>query len=138
MSKIGSQQRVSGSLRTRQNFARIPQVIDIPNLIEIQKKSFECFVQSDVPLKDRQLKGLEEVFADVFPISDLNINARIEYVGFEVGIWECGCGEYGELGGLGVVCDKCGHGVLRKEKHKLSECRQKGLTYADPIKIMVH
>ena len=138
MSKIGSQQRVSGSLRTRQNFARIPQVIDIPNLIEIQKKSFECFVQSDVPLKDRQLKGLEEVFDDVFPISDLNINARIEYVGFEVGIWECGCGEYGELGGLGVVCDKCGHGVLRKEKHKLSECRQKGLTYADPIKIMVH
>ena len=139
MSKIGSQQRAVGSLRTRQNFARIPQVIDIPNLIEIQKKSFECFVQNDVPLKDRELKGLEEVFDDVFPISDLNINARIEYVGFEVGIWECGCGgEYGELGGLGVVCEKCGHDVIRKEKHKLSECRQKGLTYADPIKIMVH
>ena len=119
MSKIGSQQRVSGSLRTRQNFARIPQVIDIPNLIEIQKKSFECFVQNDVPLKDRELKGLEEVFDDVFPISDLNINARIEYVGFEVGIWECGCGgEYGELGGLGVVCEK--NGSLKFQTYSIS------------------
>ena len=138
MSKIRSQQRVVGSLRTRRNFARIPQVIDIPNLIEIQQKSFEYFLQEDVTPKNRGLRGLEEVFRDVFPISDLNINARIEYIGFEIGIWECGCGEFRELGGHGVICDKCGHEVVYKEKHKLSECRQKGLTYADPIKIMVH
>jgi DNA-directed RNA polymerase subunit beta len=77
------------------------------------------------------------VFSDVFPISDLNINARLEYVGYEVGVWECGCGEYKELGGVGVKCETCGQEVIYKEKYKLSECRQKGLTYSDPIKIMV-
>ena len=115
MSKIPSQQRVARSLRTRQNFSRIPQAIDIPNLIEIQKKSFECFIQSKVASGDRELRGLEEVFRDVFPISDLNINARIEYVGYEIGVWECGCGEYGELGGPGGLCSKCGYEVILKE-----------------------
>ncbi len=136
MSKNRSQ-RVLGNFRKRKNFARIPTVIGIPNLIEIQKKSFEYFLQWDVAPGERGLRGLEEVFSDVFPISDLNINARIEYVGFEVGIWECGCGEFKELGGLAVVCSTCKQEVTYKEKHKLSECRQKGLTYSDPIKIMV-
>ena len=86
---------------------------------------------------DRGLRGLEEVFSDVFPISNLNINALIEYVGFEVGIWECGCGEFKELGGPAVLCSTCKQEVTYKEKYKLSECRQKGLTYSDPIKIMV-
>jgi DNA-directed RNA polymerase subunit beta len=136
MSKNRSQ-RALGNFRKRKNFARIPTVIDIPNLIEIQKKSFEYFLQGDTAPSERGLRGLEEVFSDVFPISDLNINARIEYVGYEVGIWECGCGEFKELGGPGVVCPSCNQEVAYKEKHKLSECRQKGLTYSDPIKIMV-
>ena len=130
-------ERALGNLRQRKNFARIPTVIGIPNLIEIQKKSFEYFLQWDVAPHDRQKRGLEDVFSDVFPISDLNINARIEYVGFEVGIWECGCGEFKELGGPGIFCETCKQEVAYKEKHKFSECRQKGLTYSDPIKIMV-
>ena len=136
MSKNRSQ-RALGNFRKRKNFARIPTVIDIPNLIEIQKKSFEYFLQWDVDPSKREFRGLEEVFSDVFPISDLNINARIEYVGFEVGIWECGCGEFKELGGPGVICLSCKQEVTYKGKHKLSECRQKGLSYSDPIKIMV-
>jgi DNA-directed RNA polymerase subunit beta len=130
-------QRALGNFRKRKNFARIPTVIDIPNLIEIQKKSFEYFIQWDVDPSKRVFRGLEEVFSDVFPISDLNVNARIEYVGFEVGIWECGCGEFKELGGPGVICLFCKQEVTYKGKHKLSECRQKGLSYSDPIKIMV-
>jgi DNA-directed RNA polymerase subunit beta len=121
----------------RLNFSKIPAVIEIPNLIEIQVKSFEYFLQGEVAPENRNLQGLEEVFSDVFPISDLNINARLEYVGYEVGVWECGCGEYKELGGAGVTCESCGQEVNYKEKYKLSECRQKGLTYSDPIKIMV-
>ncbi|MZG54196.1 MAG: DNA-directed RNA polymerase subunit beta [Nitrospinae bacterium] len=136
MSKNRSQ-RALGNLRQRKNFARIPTVIGIPNLIEIQKKSFEYFLQWDVAPHERQVRGLEDVFSDVFPISDLNVNARIEYVGFEVGIWECGCGEFKELGGPNIFCDTCKEEVTYKEKHKFSECRQKGLTYSDPIKIMV-
>jgi len=137
MSKIRSQQRGIRSLITRQNFSRIPQAIDIPNLIEIQKKSFEYFIQNKTAPKDRIVKGLEEVFRDVFPIMDLNINARIEYVGYEVGIWESDGEEYGGLAGPGIICDETGHEVIYKEKYKLSECRNKGLTCSDPIKIMV-
>ena len=113
MSKIVSERRPTGSLRVRQNFAQIPQVIGIPNLIEIQKKSFEYFLQSNVAPRHRELRGLEEGFHDVFPISDLNVNAQIEYVGLEVGTWECGCGDYGELGGPGEICEKCGLEVFR-------------------------
>jgi DNA-directed RNA polymerase subunit beta len=136
MSKVRSE-RASGNLRERIDFSKIPSSSEIPNLIEIQKKSFESFVQWDVAPKDRDFKGLEEVFRDVFPISDLNINARIEYVGYEIGTWECACGEYRELGGPGIVCESCNQDVAYNEKHKLTECRQKGLTYADSIKIMV-
>ncbi len=136
MTKSRSQKALV-SLRNRKNFAQIPTVIDIPNLIEIQKKSFEHFLQWEVAPGERKSQGLEEVFQDIFPISDLNINARIEYVGYEVGVWETSEGEFSELGGPGVVCSKTGQEVAYKEKYKLSECRQKGLTYADPIKIMV-
>jgi DNA-directed RNA polymerase subunit beta len=137
MSKIRSLRDATGNLRPRKSFARIHQIVDIPNLIEIQKKSFESFLQDNVTTKNRELTGLEEVFRDVFPISDLNLNASIEYIGYEVGLWECGCGEYGELGSPGLICDECGYEIVRKERHKLGECRQRGLTHTDPIKIMV-
>ena len=126
-----------GSLRIRQNFSKIPQVVDIPNLIEMQEKSFESFMQRKVAHRHRKLKGLEEVFHDVFPISDLNVNAQIEYAGLEIGSWECGCGDYSDLGGPGEVCDKCGQEVVYKEKHALRECRQKQLTYSDPLRMVV-
>ena len=137
MSNIISEERSVGGLRSRQNFAKIPQVIGIPNLIEIQEKSFESFIQRKVAHKHRDLKGLEEVFHDVFPVSDLNVNAQIEYVGLEIGAWGCDCGDYSELGGPGEVCEKCGQEVVYKEKHTLSECRQKGLTYSDPLRMVV-
>ncbi|MCF8721748.1 DNA-directed RNA polymerase subunit beta [Nitrospina gracilis] len=134
---IKTTDRTQSTVRERLDFSRIPAVIEIPNLIGIQKKSFEYFLQTDTAPAERKIQGLEEVFQDVFPISDLNINARIDYVGYEVGVWECACGEYKELGGVGVVCETCGQETNYKEKFKLAECRQKGLTYSDPIKIMV-
>ena len=137
MAKTTQIERGNIDPRDRLNFSRIPTVIGIPNLIEIQKKSFEHFLQLEVPPLERKHQGLEEVFRDIFPISDLNINARIEYVGYEVGIWETSQGEYKELGGPGVIDEETGEEVHYKEKFKLSECRQKGLTYSDPIKIMV-
>ena len=132
--------KISGSQdnpRNRHNFAKIPSVIAIPNLIEIQCRSFESFIQLDLDPLKRKVQGLEEVFRDIFPITDLNINARIEYVGYEIGVWECGCGEYKDLGGKGVLCQKCDQEVVYKEKSSLTECRQKGLSYSDPIKIIV-
>lgn len=121
----------------RKDFGRIPIIIDIPNLIEVQEKSYDRFIQRDrQPLK-RENKGLEEVFRSIFPIPNYKETASIEYIGYEVGIWECNCGEYKGLGGEGVVCEKCKKKVVYKEKYSTEECRQKGTTYADPLKIMV-
>ena len=61
MSKIISKNRSVGSLRIRQNFSKIPQIVDIPNLIEMQEKSFESFMQRTVAPRHRKLEGLEEV-----------------------------------------------------------------------------
>jgi len=137
MSKIIPSRRSAQVLRVRQNFSKIPQFVDIPNLIEMQEKSYESFVQRTVAPRHRELKGLEEVFHDVFPISDLNVNAQIEYVGLEIGSWVCGCGDYSELGGPGEVCGQCGQEVVYKEKHSIRECRQKQLTYSDPLRMVV-
>ncbi|MGH8057582.1 MAG: DNA-directed RNA polymerase subunit beta, partial [Candidatus Entotheonellia bacterium] len=123
--------------RQRKDYARIPTVINIPNLIDIQKESYDRFLQKDRPPKQREDRGLEAVFRSVFPISDFNEVAFLEYVGYEIGTWGCDCGEYKSLGGMGVECEKCGRGLIYKEKYDVEECRQRGMTYADPLRIMV-
>jgi DNA-directed RNA polymerase subunit beta len=123
--------------RQRKDYARIPTVINIPNLIEVQKDSYARFLQKDRHPKQREDRGLESVFRSIFPISDFNEVAFLEYVGYEIGTWECDCGEYKSLGGEGVECEKCGKHLIYKEKYDVEECRQRGMTYADPLRIMV-
>ncbi len=123
--------------RHREGFSRIPAIIDVPNLIEMQQNSYESFLRSDKKPGEREDVGLESVFRNTFPISDYNETASLEYVGYEIGIWECNCGEYKELGGPGVVCDTCGKEIVYKQKYDVYECRQKGLTYSDPLRVMV-
>jgi DNA-directed RNA polymerase subunit beta len=123
--------------RQRRDYARISTVINIPNLIEVQKDSYARFLQKDGHPKQREDRGLESVFRSIFPISDFNEVAFLEYVGYEIGTWECDCGEYKSLGGEGVECEKCGKNLLYKEKYDVEECRQRGMTYADPLRIMV-
>jgi len=122
---------------TRKNFSRIPTIIGIPNLLEVQTKSYEKFLQRTIQPAKRQEVGLQEVFARTFPINDFNGLASLEFKGYELGIWECKCGEYIDLGGPDVTCDKCGKEVSYKEKYHVDDCRQRGLTYADPLKILV-
>jgi len=121
----------------RKNFSKIPSIIDIPNLLKIQTSSYERFLQKKVSPGKRRNIGLQEVFSRTFPISDYNGTATLEFKGYELGIWECKCGEYMDLGGYGVSCAKCGRDVVYKEKFYVDECRQRGLTYADPLKILV-
>ncbi|MBI4829699.1 MAG: DNA-directed RNA polymerase subunit beta [Nitrospinae bacterium] len=122
---------------TRRNFSRIPTIIEIPNLLEVQTKSYEKFLQRAIPPAKRDMVGLQEVFARTFPIHNYDGTATLEFKGFELGIWECKCGEYLDLGGPGVVCATCGKDVAYKEKFHVDECRQRGLTYADSLKILV-
>jgi DNA-directed RNA polymerase subunit beta len=123
--------------RQRRDYARIPTVINIPNLIEVQKDSYTRFLQKDRHPRQREDRGLESVFRSIFPISDFNEVAFLEYVGYEIGTWECNCGEYKSLGGVDVECEKCGKDLIYKEKYDVEECRQRGMTYADPLRIMV-
>ncbi|MFB3062524.1 MAG: hypothetical protein ACE10C_14260, partial [Candidatus Binatia bacterium] len=62
--------RVANNLRFRRNFGKIKKIIELPYLIEIQKNSFNLFVQKDVPPDQRQNIGLQGVFKSVFPIKD--------------------------------------------------------------------
>ncbi len=121
----------------RRNFSKIPSIIGIPNLLEIQTMSYEKFLQKTVAPGKRKNIGLQEVFTRTFPISDFNETAILEFKGYELGIWECKCGEYMDLGGPGVICSKCDREIIYKDKFHVDECRQRGLTYADPLKILV-
>jgi DNA-directed RNA polymerase subunit beta len=123
--------------RVRQDFARIPTIIDLPNLIETQQKSYARFLQHERPPLDREDRGLEAVFHSVFPMSDFNGMASLEYVGYEIGMWESEDGEYKGLGGAGVLSDISHRPLVYRAKYDVSECRQKGITYADPLRVIV-
>ena len=95
--------------RVRKDFSKIPRVIDIPNLLEIQKESFERFLQTDVPMEKRESTGLQAVFNSVFPIKDFNDTASLEFVGY----------------------------TLEQPKYDVQECLQRGMTYAAPFKVTI-
>ena len=125
------------SRRERQDFARIPTIIDLPNLIEVQQKSYSRFLQQERPPMDREDRGLEAVFKSVFPIEDFNGTSTLEYVGYEIGMWESKEGEFKGLGGSGVVYQATNQPLSYHSKYDLGECRQKGITYADPLRVLV-
>ncbi|GAB5046771.1 DNA-directed RNA polymerase subunit beta [Thermodesulfovibrio sp. TK110] len=96
-------------LRERINFGKVPPLVEVPYLLEFQKKSFEKFLQKDVPPEERVDEGLQAALNSVFPISDYNGTTTIEFISYSVG------------------------------EPKLSpyECMVKGLTYSVPIKMKV-
>ena len=100
---------MSNALSERLSFGKVPQVLDVPNLIEIQVKSFEDFLQKDVAQDKREDRGLEAAFRSVFPISDYNETASIEFLDYTLG----------------------------EPKYTVRECLYKGQTYAAPLKIRV-
>lgn len=93
----------------RKNFAKIKKIIDIPNLIDIQKNSYKRFLQIDIPAEARKYSGLEAVFKSVFPIRDFSETASLEYVSYSLGI----------------------------PKYDVEECHQRGMTFAAPMKVRV-
>src|SRR5216110_1379645 len=100
---------IQNNFRARKSFAKIGKIIDIPNLIDIQKQSYEKFLQKDVPLDKREDVGLQGVFKSVFPIKDYSETSSIEFVSY----------------------------ALDKPKYDVDECRQRGMTFAAPIKVTV-
>ncbi|MCP4716865.1 MAG: DNA-directed RNA polymerase subunit beta [Deltaproteobacteria bacterium] len=96
-------------MRFRKDFGKIPDIMKVPNLIDVQKKSFENFLQLDVDPRARKEYGIQWVFKSVFPIKNYNETSSLEFVSYNLG----------------------------DPKYDLDECRQKELTYASPLKVLI-
>ena len=94
-------------MRYRRNFGSIREVAKMPNLIEIQRQSYDAFLQSGISAEDRTVTGLEEVFRSIFPITDFNNICQLDYVSYEV----------------------------EKPKYDVDECRQRDMTYSAPLRV---
>ena len=93
----------------RKSFAKRQDIVDIPDLVELPKKSYSTFLQKDVPPENREERGLQTVFKSVFPIKDFNEDASLEFVEYRLG----------------------------EPKYDMDECIQKGLTYAAAVTLKV-
>jgi DNA-directed RNA polymerase subunit beta len=98
--------------RDRVGFQKINTSIPIPNLIEIQKNSYERFLQMRVLPAEREDAGLQSVFKSVFPITDLRENCSLEFVEYSIGNWECKCGRLVGLDKLGRPCTFCAATII--------------------------
>jgi DNA-directed RNA polymerase subunit beta len=94
--------------RERIDFSKINTTVPIPNLIEIQKKSYERFLQMNRLPSEREDAGLQSVFKSVFPISDFRENSSLEFIEYSIGNWECKCGKLVGLHHLRKPCGNCG------------------------------
>ncbi len=90
--------------RERRDFSKIKTSIPIPNLIEVQKNSYERFLQMDLLPSERDETGLESVFKSVFPISDFRGLSQLEFVDYSIGNWECKCSNLKGLHHLRSTC----------------------------------
>jgi DNA-directed RNA polymerase subunit beta len=98
--------------RQRLDFAKIQGSIQIPNLIEVQMKSYQRFLQMDLLPSERDDAGLQSVFTSVFPIKDFREMSQLEFVDYSIGNWECKCGNLKGLHHLRATCRNCGASVV--------------------------
>src|SRR6201989_2944122 len=102
-----AQQTFTGRKRVRKFFGHIKEVAEMPNLIEVQKASYDQFLMVDEPQGGRLDEGLQAVFRSVFPISDFPGPSMLEFVRYE----------------------------FEPPKYDVDECRQRGMTFAAPLKV---
>ncbi|GMV63963.1 MAG: DNA-directed RNA polymerase subunit beta [Parvibaculum sp.] len=100
-------QSFTGRKRVRKVFGHIPQIAEMPNLIEVQKYSYDQFLQVEEPKGGREEQGLYSVFKSVFPISDFSETSTLEFVNYE----------------------------FETPKYDVEECQQRGMTFAAPLKV---
>src|SRR5215468_1418085 len=96
----------------RIEFSRIRSAIPMPNLIEVQKRSYERFLQMHSASADRESGGLQAVFKSVFPIRDFRQTCSLEFVDYTIGNWECKCGELVGIEHLRSECTHCGRRLV--------------------------
>ena len=103
---------VKRAIRKRLDFSKIPTATQIPNLIEVQRRSYERFLQMDKLPNERDDSGLQSVFVSVFPITDFRGISQLDFVDYSIGNWECKCGHLKGLHHLRTACMHCGAMVI--------------------------
>ncbi len=98
--------------RNREDFAKIHTSIPVPNLIDIQKKSYQTFLQMDKLPEERGDYGLKAVFESLFPIEDFKQTCSLEFVDYTIGNWECRCGKLQGIHHNRTQCRSCGHMII--------------------------
>ncbi len=98
--------------RERLDFSKIQAAINIPNLIEVQRKSYQRFLQMDLLPSEREDNGLQSVFNSVFPIQDFRGLSQLDFVDYAIGNWECKCSNLRGLHHLRATCRNCGASVV--------------------------
>ena len=76
----------------RKNFSKIRSFMDLPNLIDVQRRSYERFLQMNLLPEEREASGLQAVFTSVFPFTDFRGACELQFVRYSIGNWECKCG----------------------------------------------
>ncbi|MBI4461702.1 MAG: DNA-directed RNA polymerase subunit beta, partial [Acidobacteria bacterium] len=107
----------NGQERLRVDFSKIATTIKIPNLIEVQRKSYDRFLQMDRLPAEREDMGLQSVFTSVFPIQDFRGLSQLDFVDYSIGNWECKCGTLKGLHHLRTPCRSCGLSLRTDPKH---------------------
>lgn len=101
--------KLAHNFRIRRSFGHIEKIIEFPHLLEIQRHSYDEFLQRLLPADQRTDAGLQGVFRSVFPIKDFNETASLEFVNYTLG----------------------------EPKYSVEECHQRGMTYAAPLKVTI-
>ncbi len=125
-SKLKSYFSRTKNLVDRRDFSKIKSVIEIPNLLDMQQTSFSDFLQMDMLPEDREESGMQAVFNSIFPISNYNDTAQLEFVGYELGTWECSCGKLKGIENRYTWRCECGQttgkGDLEKNDEEIPVC----------------
>ena len=102
----------------RRNFSKIRSFMDLPNLIDVQRRSYERFLQMNLLPEEREDSGLQAVFTSVFPFSDFRGACELQFVKYAIGNWECKCGRLKGLEHLRMDCRSCGARIVTAHPHE--------------------
>ena len=101
--------KVKSNFRLRKDYGTIDRIAEVPNLIDVQRRSYAKFLQTGVPIEERTSTGLQGVFESVFPIKDFNETSTLEFISYNID----------------------------KPKYDIDECIARGMTYAAPVKVVI-
>ena len=152
----------------RLSFSKHSSTIPLPNMIQVQRSSYEEFLQMDLLAEERLFGGLQSVLSSIFPFTDFRETCELQFVRYEIGNWTCRCGRLDGLHHLRLTCEHCGASFKAGDPHEEAvvcpdcgkanknriemcsvcgtsvglrlpfsseECRERGMTYAVPVRL---